>query len=426
MSVNKWTVMKKLSALIILALAVAVGFFIAAYNISGRIVNERNPRRPVDGRMVMELHRYIRTNHVRSDDKEALKKWCADNSDVIMEIFVDGQLVFSSIVDVGSENDVIRETNQEKKVSFPFKFEDAKADIVFYDYMSDFDKALAAELVVSVLLFFLTIFLGIRHEVNYLRLLNEEIQVLEGGDLSKEITIRGNDEISQLAESVDEFRKSMKNQLSTIEQLERSNRLMAAEIAHDLRTPLTSLIMYLDFAGAELSGDDTPAVEYVAKAREKSVRLKTLLEENFNYMTIPDYFLAEKQTVQAYEVLSGYIGDMLTLLESEGFNVHSDVSFGQCRIITQREAIGRVFSNLLSNIVKYADRDEGVFILCRDKGKHMELRIENRIRVFDGGKPDSTGFGSRIVRRLMKEMDGEYGVEETDGAYITILRFLKA
>ena len=101
----------------------------------------------------------------------------------------------------------------------------------------------------------------------------------------------------------------MKNQLSMIEQLEESNRLMAAEIAHDLRTPLTALIMYLDFAQGEIGDREPQAEEYLAKAKEKAARLKNLLAENFNYNTLPDYFLIEKQQLQAFEVLGGFLGD---------------------------------------------------------------------------------------------------------------------
>ena len=62
------------------------------------------------------------------------------------------------------------------------------------------------------------------------------------------------DEAANAGMTVDEFRKTMQDQLRTIEHLEKSNRLMSAEIAHDLRTPLTSLIMYLDFAQKEIEG----------------------------------------------------------------------------------------------------------------------------------------------------------------------------
>lgn len=280
-------------------------------------------------------------------------------------------------------------------------------------------------LILTLLLFFCVLFIGIHKEVDYIRKINEELSVLEGGDLSREITIKGSDEITALAESVDEFRKSMKNQLETIEQLEKSNRLMAAEIAHDLRTPLTSQIMYLDFALSELEGKEPQVRQYLQKAKEKSVRLKDLMDENFNYMTMPDYFLASKQKVQAYEILSSYLGDMMTYLETEGFYVRSDINYGHGTILIQKDAVARVFNNLLSNIMKYADVEEEVHFCCRDKGEHIEIQITNTIRQFEEEEPEGTGFGARIVKRLMEEMDGQYSAEEKDGIYTTILRFTK-
>ena len=76
--------------------------------------------------------------------------------------------------------------------------------------------------------------------------------------------------------------------------------------------------------------------------------------------------------------------------------------------------------------MKYAARDSEVFICCEEEEKYMRIRVVNRIRVFEEGKPESTGFGSRIIRRLLEEMDGEYSAEESGGTYTTTLRFLKA
>lgn len=419
--------MKKLSMLIMLAMAVAMSFFIISYNISNAVIEEKSKDHPVDGKLVMSLRKYIRENDVRSDDSRALLKWCKSNGWVDLEVFVDERLVFSSLVrvDIKDKNKQIEETSMEKNIAFPFKFSDAKADVVFYEYLSMYDRAIVIEFVIAVLFFFAVILIAIRREVSYLHTINNEIQALEGGDLNREITIKGSDEVTELAESIDEFRKTMQNQMNTIEQLEKSNRLMAAEIAHDLRTPLTSLIMYLDFARTEIQGKEPDAEKYLDKAREKSVRLKDLMDENFSYMTMPDYFLAEKQSVQVHEVLGGYIGDMMTYLESEGFHVRTDVSLGQSNILVQREAVGRVFSNLLSNIMKYAARDAEVFIRCRENENHVEVRIQNLVKVFEGDKPEGTGFGSRIVKRLMEEMDGEYAAKESEGMYITVLRFVK-
>ena len=218
----------------------------------------------------------------------------------------------------------------------------------------------------------------------------------------------------------------MKAQLDTIAELEKSNRLMTEEIAHDMRTPLTALMMYLDFALSELGDREPQVTEYVTKARERSVRLKTLMDENFTYSSLPDRSPVQKQSLQAHEVLGSYIGDMMTYLENEGFPVRVDVTYGRASISVRREALGRVFSNLASNIMKYAKEGTEILICARDKGAYMEVRITNEVRRFDGEKPESTGLGGRIVRRLMEEMDGRFSKEEQDGKYTAILQLAKA
>ena len=125
-------------------------------------------------------------------------------------------------------------------------------------------------------------------------------------------------------------------------------------------------------------------------------------------------------------MLSGYIADILTYLEGEGFHVRSDVSYGNSSIVIQRDGIGRVFSNIVSNITKYARRDAEVIICCKERENCVEILFENAVRVFEEGKPESTGFGYRIIKRLKEEMDGEYIAKEADGVYTTDLRFVKA
>ena len=139
-----------------------------------------------------------------------------------------------------------------------------------------------------------------------------------------------------------------------------------------------------------------------------------------------DYFVIEKQTVQAYEILSGFLGDVMTGLEREGFNVRSDTIYGHSNIRIHLDAAGRVFGNLMTNIIKYADKDAEVLLCCRDREEYVEVRAVNKVRIFEGEKPESTGFGSRISKRLMNEMDGEYNAEESGGDYITTLYFKKA
>ena len=371
-----------------------------------------------------ELETYVEENRLRPESRKELWRWCR-KGEVDIEVFVDGHLVFSSIFDVNNKQYNMEESEREKEKARQVRFGDVQADVVFYPYYHMYDKARAVEIVATILLFFAIIVIGVRKEIEYIHLITEEIQVLEGGDLTREITVRGDDEITTLAESVNEFRESMLNQMAMIEQLEKSNRRTLAEIAHDLRTPLTSLIMYLDFAQKEIEGREPTAELYLTRAGEKSVRLKNLLDENYCYTTMQDYFLMEKTKEPAYEVLRGFMGDINSGLEREGFFVRSEISFGHSEILVQRDAVARVFGNLMSNIIKYASKEDEVLVCCEEQDKFVVVTAVNKVRGFEGEKPESTGFGSRISKRLMEEMGGDYSTEESGGFFTTTLRFLK-
>ncbi|MDO5702818.1 MAG: HAMP domain-containing sensor histidine kinase [Lachnospiraceae bacterium] len=421
---NRSSILEKFSGLVTLAFVVSLCFFVLSNNISDFMIDKMSREKPAE-KIVKELEEYIEENRLTTENRKNLIRWCMVK-EVDIEVFVEDTRIFSSAFVPRSMDDNIRESEEDRDRAYRIRFEDTAADVVFYQFLQMRGRVRGTELMLSILLFFAIIVSGTRKELAYIHKINEEIHVLEGGDLTGEITIRGDDEISMLAESINDFRKTMQDQLRTIEQLEKNNRQMSAEIAHDLRTPLTSLIMYLDFARNEIEGREPAAEAYLTKAREKSVRLKNLLDQNYSYSTMQDYFMLEKQTVQAYEILSGFLGDVMTGLEREGFDVRSDTSYGHSSIKIHKDAAGRVFGNLMTNIIKYADKDKEVLLCCREREEHVEIRAVNRVRVFEGGKPESTGFGSRISRRLMEEMDGEYTAEESGGNYITTLRFRKA
>jgi len=415
--------MGKFTGLIAVAFILSACLFFLSCNISNYIIDRISDAK-TDEKIVSELETYANENRLKPDNRKELWKWCRAG-EVDIEVFVDGHLVFSSIFDVEDRQFNMEESERDKEKARRVQFGGVAADVVFYPYFHLYDKIMAVETAASVLLCFVIIIIAIRKEIRYIHLVNEEIQVLEGGDLTKEITVRGDDEITMLAESVNEFRKSMLNQMVMIEQLEKSNRLTLAEIAHDLRTPLTSLIMYLDFAQKEIEGKEPAAELYLTWAREKSARLKNLLDQNYSYTTMQDYFQMEKTVEPAYEVLRGFLGDINSGLEREGFFVRSEISFGHSRILVQRDAVARVFGNLMTNINKYASKEDEVLVCCREREKYVEVAAVNKVRIFEGEKPESTGFGSRISKRLMEEMSGDYSVEESDGVFTTTLRFLK-
>ena len=104
--------------------------------------------------------------------------------------------------------------------------------------------ALAADIIISCLLFLTLTMLGIRRKIRYINQLSRDIEILEGGNLEYVVSARGNDELASLARGLNAMRISFKNQIGEIERLTKTNQEMVTEISHDLRTPLTSVLLY--------------------------------------------------------------------------------------------------------------------------------------------------------------------------------------
>ena len=75
--------------------------------------------------------------------------------------------------------------------------------------------------------------------------------VLKGGDLNYQITIRGNDELAALAGEMDSMRRAIRSRQEEEELAHLANRGIVTAMSHDLRTPLTALMGYLDILSIE-------------------------------------------------------------------------------------------------------------------------------------------------------------------------------
>ena len=84
--------------------------------------------------------------------------------------------------------------------------------------------------------------------------------------------------------------------------------------------------------------------------------------------------------------------------------------------------IGRIISNIQSNIVKYADKNSPVIISSKLTEHDFSIVIENRLNM-QANKSASTGIGLKNINSMMQKMDGVCLVDTLDDRYITTLRF---
>ncbi len=190
-------------------------------------------------------------------------------------------------------------------------------------------------------------------------------------------------------------------------------------ISHDLRTPLTAICGYLELLEREEKPDAVN--RYIGIIKDRVGILTQLSEELFRYsVIISTKDNTTKEQVVINTVLEESIAAFYTVLTEQ--DIVSEIHLPETKVIRMlgRPALSRVFSNLISNVIKYSDGD--LEITLSEKG---EITFSNRAPGLDGiqvgrlfdrfytveAARKSTGLGLAISKTLIEQMDGTISAE---------------
>ncbi|GBF74747.1 sensor histidine kinase [Paenibacillus sp. 598K] len=433
MAYRKWTLTKKLALLILIAAAVSGLSFIllqAASNvwIERHVESDAYVKRK-SAAYAAKLAEYVDANRLASSDQEALTAWIKKQRNLILMVYKDGELRYDSLFYYEGETTyrIEVQTDYMREHAIPVRFSDGMGSVIIDGFFSAwyFNLFFTIELLTATAIFLGIVLLGIRRSLAYLRTINDEIHILEGGELDYAMSVRGHDELAMIAESIEELRKAFLDKLQAIEALQEESRSLVTEMSHDLRTPLTSLIMYLEFAKKEtahLAPEANSHIVHIVNAYQKALQIKSQSDNLFAYFLLDKEQAVEPETLTVQEAIYDLVSDLGGVLQQEGFRLRMNGELPQVYITVNLEELGRVFDNLISNLLKYADpREEVVLSLDYAQGR-LELRLSNAIRLTDDA-PVSTGLGEKIMAKLMSRMDGEFDRSISGSTYTAILRW---
>lgn len=185
-------------------------------------------------------------------------------------------------------------------------------------------------------------------------------------------------------------------------------------ISHDLRTPLTAVCGYLELLKREETSETVS--RYLSIIENRTESLKSLTEELFRYSII-----TSSQTELVLEPLSlnccleESISDYYDLFKDRG--ILPLISIPEKRVPRKldREALSRIFGNIINNAVKYCDRD--LEIVLTEEGRITFTNTASGLTGIQVGKlfdrfytvesgESSTGLGLSIARALTEQMHG--------------------
>lgn len=367
-----------------------------------------------------ELQDYITENKLSVADTDKILKWVKEQKVVFVGISVDNKIVFNSTQYNTPEYDKYGFDGDMpwfKKYAMTFSDKEATAYLMgFFDYRT-YVNIYYAEMILSVLLFIVILTLLIRNKLNYITTLEKEIKILEGGNLKYPITVKGKDELTSLASSLNDMRVSFINQIETEEKARLANKELITALSHDLRTPLTTQTGYLEILKEKHWSTQEEHDRYVEKCLATCEQMKHMSDRLF------EYFLAFKSDMDEPEIeLEQYdglelfmqlISEKTLLMEEDGFTFTISVAETDFKVNVSISSLFRIFDNIFSNLMKYADQTEDIRISIEADEHCCSIQFDNQIYE-QSEKIASTKIGLQNVRKLMEQQSGEMITDESD------------
>ncbi|KEK24479.1 sensor histidine kinase [Bacillus gaemokensis] len=269
---------------------------------------------------------------------------------------------------------------------------------------------------------------------------------IKDGDLHFQIPVTSHDEIGQLNQAFEEMRQKLKESIEVQAQYEENRKELISNISHDLKTPITSIIGYVEGIKDGVANTPEKMDKYLTTIYTKATHMDTLIDELFLFSKldlnrVPFQF----ETIELYTFMEDLIEEMQMDLSKNGINLYlQSLDSSQFYVTADREKMKRVVSNLIHNSVKYMDKPlkeitvtlldkrDVVIVKVTDNGSGIEpdtlpyiferfYRAEQSRNSSTGG----SGLGLAIAKQIVEEHGGKIWAESKLGESTSVFFTLK-
>lgn len=229
----------------------------------------------------------------------------------------------------------------------------------------EFSAASVAGMLCIAVFFAFYFWLLTRKYMGYLRELSDGICGFAKGKLEEYVEVRGNDELGMIAANLNTMADNLKAMMEHDRSVETRKNELVTNVAHDLRTPLTSILGYLGLADRPDISEEKRR-NYVATAYEKAKRLEQLVENLFEYskMTLGAVRM-DCQELDLIRVLQQLLEEFYPSFAQSGLALDFYYKEKNAFLYADGNLLARAFANLIGNAVKYGS-----------DGKRVEIRLQ--------------------------------------------------
>lgn len=378
---------------------------------------------------VKELQDTISEQGLSKKDSEAIRKELRKYKDLTLQLYDDEATLDELSLSAKEEQAIVGTTSFWVYVydpifmNFTIEFSDGEAYLIVSSFIgiTFIIRYVIIVLILSILLFIFLIMSFIHQKMKYILSIEEEMEYIKTGDFHHTIPYKGNDEITDLARQLNHLRDALYDNMIKEEEARTANYELVTAMSHDLRTPLTSLLGYLDILSMKIYKSDEARDEYIEKSKRKAEQIKELSDKLFNHFLV----YSKDEELQLHLISNGEFMQIFNFyhedLKEHKFEVLTKIENKEWKMMGDEAVLQRIFDNIFSNIMKYAERGI-VTITLQFVQNNMILRITNRKKK-SASLEKGTQIGLKSVGKLMKGLNGSFQYKQNDEEFIVELAF---
>ncbi|WP_252237231.1 MULTISPECIES: sensor histidine kinase [unclassified Clostridium] len=282
-------------------------------------------------------------------------------------------------------------------------------------------------------------FLSVARNINRIKIGTDNILK---GNYNNKIDVKGAIILKDIANNVMNIEDGLDKAIDKAVKSEKMKGELITNVSHDLKTPLTSIINYIDLLDKEnISEEDKK--RYLEILKERSLRLKVLIEDLFEASKASSGTLElDMENLDPVALIRQTIGEFENEIEKSNLQFIKNIPEGKLSIYADGKKTFRVFQNLISNILKYSMKNSRVYIEVCEEDEYISIVFKNiseyqvdfteeeileRFKRGDSSRTtEGSGLGLSIAKSLVELQGGQFIISIDGDLFKVVVNLKKA
>ncbi|KKO54325.1 sensor histidine kinase [Paenibacillus sp. DMB20] len=277
---------------------------------------------------------------------------------------------------------------------------------------------------------------------DYLKEITHGLREIAQGNFEAKIPVRPGSQLGEVASSINQMSRQLNQSIQEERNAEKTKNDLITGVSHDLRTPLTSILGFLEVIEEDRYQDEVELRYYVNIAYEKAKGLKKLIDDLFEYTRINNGLPLNMNELDMVSFIGQLMEEFVPTFEKEGMECRLEAAEERITIMADGDRLVRAYENLMTNAIRYGKKGGVVDIAVRREINHAVISFTNygepiperdlpfifdrfyRVESSRSKQTGGTGLGLAITKSIIEVQGGQIAVKSSSQKTTFETRFI--